>query len=130
MKSANYIFSALLKSEEEIYFEIFNGFLLRFLQGCKAARLQGCKAARLQGCKAARPNNLSESIKFILFPAFLSLLLSSNSVYAANAVYGDNAQANGFHSTAFGENAQASGDFSTAIGNGAQASGYYSTATG
>ncbi|HAK6119890.1 TPA: hypothetical protein H2R31_005058 [Salmonella enterica] len=89
-----------------------------------------CKAARLQGCKAARPNNLSESIKFILFPAFLSLLLSSNSVYAANAVYGDNAQANGFHSTAFGENAQASGDFSTAIGNGAQASGYYSTATG
>ncbi|HGA5941151.1 TPA: hypothetical protein ACIS3Y_003670, partial [Salmonella enterica subsp. enterica serovar Saintpaul] len=78
--------------------------------------LQGCKAARLQGCKAARPNNLSKSIKFILFPAFLSLLLSSNSVFAANTQYGDGAQASGSQSTAVGENAQASGDSSTATG--------------
>ncbi|HFW4266775.1 TPA: YadA-like family protein [Salmonella enterica subsp. diarizonae serovar 61:r:-] len=92
--------------------------------------MQGCKAARLQGCKAARPNNLSKSIKFILFPAFLSLLLSSNSVYAANAVYGDGAQASGFASSVFGQGAQASGDFSTATGQGAQASGGFSTATG
>ncbi|EEL0070466.1 hypothetical protein G4F03_001536 [Salmonella enterica] len=100
------------------------------LQGCKAARLQGCKAARLQGCKAARPNNFSKSIKSILFPAFLSLLLSSNSVYAANTVYGDGAKANGEDSTAIGEGAIATGNSSIAIGVATDAEGDSSTAIG